>query len=1069
MFKSPSTTFISFLAFLLTVSVPSLYAAQFTADVIQTKDGKTSKSKLYVRDTQYRMDMQERGTELFLLVDSREGITRVVFPADREYMEMETTSLQSLMNNPFASFRHGARQYERKEKGLESFKGFECSKVLVRSGEQDLFTALISEELNFPLKIAFHLQKGMSAELDNIQQGLVGQSLFKVPQDYTAMKGTGSGTAKKKKDQGPAREPWMDRVSSAAVLEPPVKKSDLEEGEIFRVQIERDKALSTFASGGVRIYAFKQGQPVVKFVYSGGRLQVYLSPKEADEIVLYNPSDSRFRDHARVKQGDMPERVLADGEEMRIRMKPGDESVARFVNMADSESKVYYTWLSQGTELLESELTPKRFRSKSLRAGQHFRSTYNQMEGKAPGDTLLVQVQKGRVLIKAGQPFQPKTVEDTVQKPAESKSEPAGTKEKSSPSVETTPKNKQKEGSAKAKPAETETAGQSASRAANIMFILDASGSMWGEVEGKDKIAIAKEVMAKLIRDLPDDTRAGVVAYGHRRKGDCKDVEELVQMSPLDREGIIRIIQGLSPKGKTPITYSVRVTAEKLRVLEDETTIILISDGRESCGGAPCTLVRELKESGLRFVMHVIGFDVTEEERKQLECMAKAGGGRYFTAKTAGDFEAAARKVVQDTRTVGFLEIMAFRNKTPVRALVEIFTEDTGQRVKKVNTFIDEKKPEMIRLKPGTYKVVFTDEELPGNPSRSFSDVKVELDQTVSRTARFDAGILELSAIKDGKSIHAHARLYKQDEAACSGWLEEGKGASFNLSPGVYRVEVTDKSIPEEPVVRLKDIEIRSGRSISRQANFSLEGILKIEALKAGKSIHVHARVYKGDERVASGWLDEGKGASFNLLPGLYRVELRDKKIPQAPMVVLENIEVQPGETVNRQARFLQEGKLRIEALKGGKSIHVHARVYKGDERVASGWLDEGEGASFKLLPGLYRVELRDKKIPQAPMVVLENIEVQPGETVNRQARFVQEGKLGIEAFKSGKSIHVYARVFKGEDRVVQGWLEEGKGKTFRLLPGTYRMEVKGPDGKTKEQKGISVKSGQTTQAAIDF
>ena len=92
MYKSAFTSAMSFLVFLLILSAPCLNAAQFNADLLQTKDGKTSKSKLYVKDTQYRMDMQERGTEFFLLVDHREGITRVVFPADREYMDMETTS-----------------------------------------------------------------------------------------------------------------------------------------------------------------------------------------------------------------------------------------------------------------------------------------------------------------------------------------------------------------------------------------------------------------------------------------------------------------------------------------------------------------------------------------------------------------------------------------------------------------------------------------------------------------------------------------------------------------------------------------------------------------------------------------------------------------------------------------------------------------------------------------------------------------------------------------------------------------------------------------------------------------
>lgn len=139
----------------------------------------------------------------------------------------------------------------------------------------------------------------------------------------------------------------------------------------------------------------------------------------------------------------------------------------------------------------------------------------------------------------------------------------------------------------------------------NLMFILDASGSMWGQVEGKAKIAIAKEVLIDLIEDLPQGLNVGLVAYGHRRKGDCNDVEELVHLGLLDKQNLINKIKGISPRGKTPITLSVKKTAEKLKTLEDETTIILVSDGKETCEGDPCALVKELRESGIRFVMHV--------------------------------------------------------------------------------------------------------------------------------------------------------------------------------------------------------------------------------------------------------------------------------------------------------------------------------------------------------------------------------------------------------------------------------------------------------------------------------
>lgn len=107
---------------------------------------------------------------------------------------------------------------------------------------------------------------------------------------------------------------------------------------------------------------------------------------------------------------------------------------------------------------------------------------------------------------------------------------------------------------------------------------------MWGQVENTAKITIAKEVLTGLIRELPDDAAVGLVAYGHRRKGDCHDLEELV---PLAKEKMIAGIQALSPKGKTPISRSVRLTAERIKSLEDETSIILISDGKETCDPDP--------------------------------------------------------------------------------------------------------------------------------------------------------------------------------------------------------------------------------------------------------------------------------------------------------------------------------------------------------------------------------------------------------------------------------------------------------------------------------------------------
>ncbi|HMB30419.1 MAG TPA: VWA domain-containing protein [Desulfohalobiaceae bacterium] len=178
-----------------------------------------------------------------------------------------------------------------------------------------------------------------------------------------------------------------------------------------------------------------------------------------------------------------------------------------------------------------------------------------------------------------------------------------------------------------------------------VMFILDGSGSMWGKAGGQTKIEAAKQVMTTIIPELPKEVRFGLVAYGHRRKGDCKDVETLIQSGSTDKDALLKSVQAISPKGKTPIAASIKMVVDSLKTKENETTIILVSDGMETCHEDPCGLVQELSDSGIKFVLHVVGFDVDEQGRKQLQCLAKAGKGNFFAVNDANSLLAALQKV----------------------------------------------------------------------------------------------------------------------------------------------------------------------------------------------------------------------------------------------------------------------------------------------------------------------------------------------------------------------------------------------------------------------------------------
>ena len=182
--------------------------------------------------------------------------------------------------------------------------------------------------------------------------------------------------------------------------------------------------------------------------------------------------------------------------------------------------------------------------------------------------------------------------------------------------------------------------------AEQTIMVLDASGSMWGQIDGTPKIAIAREVITGLLSEWNDGVNLGLIAYGHRKKGDCGDIETLAEIGPVDQPALTDIINKLNPKGKTPISASVRKAAEQLRYTEEKATVILVSDGLETCNADPCALAEELEAAGVDFTTHVVGFDIKEEETAGLKCLADNTGGRFLRADTATELTTALQQTV---------------------------------------------------------------------------------------------------------------------------------------------------------------------------------------------------------------------------------------------------------------------------------------------------------------------------------------------------------------------------------------------------------------------------------------
>lgn len=184
-----------------------------------------------------------------------------------------------------------------------------------------------------------------------------------------------------------------------------------------------------------------------------------------------------------------------------------------------------------------------------------------------------------------------------------------------------------------------------------VEYILDASGSMLAPMDNTTRLAIARRVLAERVAALPPDVNVGLRVYGHRvpfqqEAESCADIELVVPLRQGGADDIIAFLPDMQALGMTPMSESIRLAAEDFTFTpENKNTIILISDGMESCGDDPATVAAFLQELGIDFTIHVIGMDVDAATRDQLSRLAATGRGIYHDANSEVDLLAALGEV----------------------------------------------------------------------------------------------------------------------------------------------------------------------------------------------------------------------------------------------------------------------------------------------------------------------------------------------------------------------------------------------------------------------------------------
>ncbi|TPK92987.1 MULTISPECIES: VWA domain-containing protein [unclassified Mesorhizobium] len=309
-----------------------------------------------------------------------------------------------------------------------------------------------------------------------------------------------------------------------------------------------------------------------------------------------------------------------------------------------------------------------------------------------------------------------------------------------------------------------------------VIIILDASGSMWAQIDGKPKLEIARESLRTVLQSVPADDEIGFMAYGHRTKGSCDDIELIVPPQAGSASAISSAADSMKFLGKTPLTAAVKQAAEALKYTEDKATVVLITDGLETCGGDPCALGKELKESGVDFTADVVGFGLTADEGKQIACLAENTGGKYIQASDEKALQEALVETVAAPTPApapapepapapapesakpefNFMpSVVLAEGGDPITDgnAWEIYkAESDGTRGDQVMTEYGVLK---TNIEPGDYIVVGRDDE-----ARSEQKIKIEAGKTYSPLFTLNAGALVIHPhASQGSEISGEARV----------------------------------------------------------------------------------------------------------------------------------------------------------------------------------------------------------------------------------------------------------------------------------------------------------------------
>jgi len=614
--------------------------------------------------------------------------------------------------------------------------------------------------------------------------------------------------------------------------------------------------------------------------------------------------------------------------------------------------------------------------------------------------------------------------------------------------------------------------GTHAEDAPTAMLIVDGSGSMWARLapDNKPKIDVVREKLATVLQ-TPSSTRVGLVSFGHRRRGDCNDIE-LIASPDSPRDALLGPLAKLNPRGPGPVTAALEVAADAIGTSRPA-QIVVVSDGADNCKRDTCTAADEFAKSAPGVAVQVIGIAIPASDRPRIACVAQATGGHYYDVTDSNGLNAALDEATKLAILTPGAPAVAEKNKAPAAP-----PPPEGATLR-ASASLAEGSPLLTVpmrwriFKAGEKEIAgrSTSADISAKLAAGSYDIEVELGSVAARRQ-----ITVADGAAESIIIPLDVAQLKLNATAAKGGAPS-QTATMTVAAGDKPVAIAHSGTidlylpPADYTVTIADGIARANRTISLSA-----GDVKNEEITLGTGrVDLTATtgtngaapddlvytIFEDDPESPNGRREVARShaseASFVLPAGTYYVSARS-----GAAEVRQRIAIGIGETV-KHTLTLGLTPLKLSAIVAGAPATaaqgIVYRIDKADGDKARIARAVGPETAFSLPPGRYNVSAT---LAAYPLSAAQEITLEAGKPVEATLR-IEGGMVSFRPPAEIATSDVYWEVMDQSGAPV--WRKTGREAKTLLAPGRYKVRFESQS--TRRETDFDVRAGETKDVEI--